>query len=137
MELTDTIMAACPCGSRKTTGECCGPFLARDALPETAEQLMRSRYSAYVAQDIDYLEATLWPALQRHFDRAATAAWSAENHWIGLTVLETREGGARDSRGTVRFIARYLAGGELREHREHSLFRRKAGRWYYVEALKD
>jgi len=42
----------CPCGSQKTYESCCGNFHSGLALPETAEELMRSRYSAYVKQDV-------------------------------------------------------------------------------------
>lgn len=96
---------------------------------------MRSRYTAYVREDIPYLKATLWPKYQPGFDFAATAAWAAENHWTGLTVLETEKGGAQDRDGLVLFEAGYLAGGRLNTHRERSRFRKKAGRWYYVEAV--
>ncbi len=51
----------CPCGSGKGFDLCCEPYLAGKALPETAEALMRSRYSAYVRQLIPYLKETLWP----------------------------------------------------------------------------
>ena len=38
----------CPCQSGKIYGECCGPVLEGKVKAETAEQLMRARYSAYV-----------------------------------------------------------------------------------------
>jgi len=127
----------CPCGSGRTFDLCCGPYLAGDALPETAEELMRSRYSAYVRQQIPYLKETLWPKYQPDFDALATGKWAADSHWTGLTVLETARGGPGDREGTVLFEAKYLAGGKLHTHRELSLFRKKAGRWYYVEGLPE
>ncbi len=98
---------------------------------------MRSRYSAYVRHEISYLKDTLWPRFQPSFDFAATANWASGNHWTGLQVLETGKGTERDRDGTVLFEAKYLAGGQLHTHRELSLFRKKAGRWYYVEALPE
>lgn len=127
----------CPCGSGRTLDLCCGPYLAGDALPQTAEALMRSRYSAYVRQEIRYLKETLWPKFQPDFDALATGRWAAESHWSGLTVLETAKGGPGDREGIVLFEAKYLAGGKLHTHRELSLFRKKAGRWYYVEGLPE
>ncbi|TYC53634.1 zinc chelation protein SecC [Rhodobacterales bacterium] len=126
---------ACPCGSGAALEICCGPFLSGAAVPPTAEKLMRSRYAAYVLQNIDYLKETLWPKYQDGFDTVATAKWAAENHWAGLAVLETEKGGEADRDGTVLFEAKYLTGGELKVHRELSRFRKKAGRWYYIEAL--
>ncbi len=125
----------CPCGSGKPLASCCGPFLDGSATPLSAETLMRSRYTAYVLQNIAYLKDTLWPKFQDGFDPEGTARWAAENHWTGLRVLETANGGEDDREGTVLFEAGYLAQGQLRTHRELSRFRKKAGRWYYVEAL--
>lgn len=125
----------CPCGSGAALDECCGRYVSGSALPDTAEALMRSRYTAYVLQNIDYLKATLWPKYQDGFDAAGTAKWAAENHWAGLAVLEVEKGGESDRDGVVLFEAKYLSGGVLKVHREKSRFRRKAGRWYYIEAL--
>jgi len=129
--------APCPCGSGAPPDLCCGPYLRGDAVPQTAEALMRSRYTAYVREDIAYLKATLWPRYQPSFDGPGTARWAAESHWTGLKVLETDKGREDDRDGTVLFEARYLAGGNLTVHREKSRFRRKAGRWYYVEAVPE
>lgn len=125
----------CPCGGGKSFDDCCGPYLSRASVPVTAEALMRSRYTAFVRQDISYLRDTLWPKNLRGFDEVATAKWAAENHWTGLTVLDVQKGGAADREGTVLFEARYLSGGKLNTHRECSRFRKKAANWYYVEAL--
>ncbi|SHM98139.1 YchJ family protein [Roseibium suaedae] len=129
--------AACPCGSGQVFGLCCGPYLSGEAAAPTAEALMRSRYSAYVCQKISYLKDTLWPKYQPGFDAVATAAWAAESRWTGLKVLGTTGGQAADRDGTVLFEARYLAGAKLNTHRELSRFRKKAGRWYYVEAIEE
>lgn len=126
---------ACPCGSGKDYLACCGPFLEGGQPAVTAETLMRSRYTAYVRGDIAYLKDTLWPKFQAGFDFAATARWAAENHWTGLAVLETEKGGQNDRDGIVLFEAKYLSGGTLHVHREKSRFRKKSGRWYYVEAV--
>nr|WP_319484140.1 YchJ family protein [uncultured Cohaesibacter sp.] len=127
----------CPCGSGKAYADCCAPYHQDRVLPQSAEALMRSRYSAFALQKIDYLKNTLWPKYQPGFDHFSTARWATENHWVGLKVLATEEGEAGDRQGTVLFEARYLAGGRLNTHRELSLFRKKSGRWYYVEALPE
>lgn len=130
---TDT----CPCGSGNSHLSCCGRFLSGQARAGTAEALMRSRYSAYVTLNISYLKETLWPQNRVGFDEAATAQWARENHWTGLSVLEIQKGCETDREGTVLFEAKYLAGGRLNTHRERSRFRKKAGRWYYVEAIAE
>lgn len=125
----------CPCGSNCSYEACCSPYVDGNALPETAEALMRSRYSAYVKGKIAYLKTTYWPKYQAEFDEVGTARWAAENHWTGLNVLKTEKGLKTDRDGTVLFEASYLAAGKLNTHRELSRFRKKAGRWYYVEAI--
>ena len=60
----------CHCGSGKPFDACCGPYLAGDALPPTAEALMRSRYSAYVEKDVDYLGSSLHPDHAADWDAA-------------------------------------------------------------------
>lgn len=96
---------------------------------------MRSRYSAYVLENVDYLKNTLWPKYQKSFDHVATAKWAAESHWTGLRILETEKGTEEDRDGFVTFEAKYLSGGTLHVHKENSRFRKKTGRWYYVEAV--
>lgn len=128
---------SCPCKSGRPFAECCSPFLEAERLPDTAQQLMRSRYSAFATGKISYLKETLWPKYQPEFDFAATANWAAENHWSGLNILRVEKGDAGDREGTVLFEAKYLTGGTLKTHRELSRFRRKSGRWYYVEALPE
>ena len=98
---------------------------------------MRSRYSAFALHQIDYLRETLWPSYQPGFDAFATAKWAVDNHWAGLTIIATEQGGVKDRQGTVLFEARYLSLGMLKMHREKSLFKKKAGRWYYLEAMPD
>lgn len=130
-------MTTCPCQSGKTLEACCGRFLSRKEQPETAEELMRSRYSAFVRRDIAYLKETLWPKLQKSLDVAGLAEWAETKQWIGLEILRTEAGGPDDTRGMVLFIARSLDGGKVTEHRENSAFRKKKGRWYYVSAVTE
>ncbi|MGN6888072.1 YchJ family metal-binding protein, partial [Neisseria sp. P0014.S008] len=62
-------------------------FHAREAAASTAEELMRSRYSAYVLQEIDYIVDTTVPAQQNLLDKQDLAAWSKQTQWSGLKVI--------------------------------------------------
>ena len=87
---------------------------------------MRSRYSAFVLDRSDYLQAT-WHASTRPVDVSA----DANTKWLGLEVRRHVAFGA--DRAEVEFVARYkLAGRAVRMH-ELSRFVREAGRWYYVD----
>jgi SEC-C motif-containing protein len=105
-----------------------------DGVPaETAEALMRSRYTAYVRGAIDYLIDTHDASTRGEVDRAGITSWSRQTEWLGLEVLDTVRGGASDGEGIVEFIARGRSGGQPFEHRERSHFRRRDGRWFYVD----
>jgi SEC-C motif-containing protein len=124
----------CLCGNPKTTTECCGAIIAGERPAQTAEQLMRSRYVAYVRGDIDYLVATHDPKTKRRFDREAAARWARSARWQGLRVAAVEDGGPEDDSGVVEFIASFTMDGKLQTHHERSRFRRlDDGRWVYSD----
>lgn len=116
----------CPCGSDGSFGSCCAPVLRDARLAATAEQLMRSRYTAHVVGDDGHLFRT-WHPRTRPSDVAA-----GDVEWLGLTILNVLDGEPGDGYGVVEFEAAYR-GGVLRERSE---FRWRAGRWLYVGALE-
>lgn len=62
-------LSHCPCGSGQPLETCC-TRMHRGQLARTPGELMRSRYSAYVLGEIDYLIQTTLPAQQAGLDRA-------------------------------------------------------------------
>jgi len=121
----------CPCDSGSTLNECCKPVIDGVAKASTAEALMRSRYTAYTLQDINYLASTLDPNELREFDKDGTAMWARESSWVGLEIVETSLGSPDDKEGTVEFKARYQRDGAIHEHHEVSRFRKIDGAWLY------
>lgn len=121
----------CPCG-RDVYARCCGPLHDRSAPAETAEALMRSRYSAFVLGRGDYLVETSTSA-PRPGQADELGAWGRSVGWVGLTVEAVEQGGPDDRDGVVRFTARYVEGGALFALSERSAFTRVDGRWRYVE----
>ncbi|MBK1724961.1 YchJ family protein [Thiocystis violacea] len=117
----------CPCGSRLGYADCCGRFIAGDALPATAEALMRSRYVAYATRQVDYLRATWHPSTcPKDLDPEPSI------RWIGLKILSTEAGAPADAEGWVEFVARYKIQGRAHRLRERSRFLRESGRWLYL-----
>ena len=123
----------CPCGSDRVYEQCCGPVLAGTGAARTAEALMRSRYTAYVTGQIEYLASSLHPEHRGDLDLAATQRWSQHARWLGLEVVSVSGGGEQDQEGEVEFIATYKEKGITRPHHERANFRRKNGVWYYVD----
>ncbi len=124
---------ACYCGNEPSFEECCGRYLEGDAKPDTAEALMRSRYCAYVIENIDYVVATHDPATSDEVDEEGAAKWAHDADWQGLEIVSTDKGGPSDDEGEVEFIARYTLEGTVYAHHERSTFRRIDGAWYYVD----
>ncbi|MDO8041429.1 YchJ family protein [Janthinobacterium sp. SUN137] len=143
---TPSTSAACPCGGA-SYASCCGPYIAGDAVPPTAEALMRSRYTAFTLRDEPYLRAT-W-----HASTCPTDALFAEEekvHWLGLEVksalrLRQRKAESADQaeeiqRDSVEFVARYKVNGRAHRLHEVSRFVREADnssggalRWFYLD----
>ena len=115
----------CPCGG-SAYERCCGRFIDNGEIPETAEQLMRSRYSAYVLHTEPYLKAT-WHASTRP---AETIVQDDDTKWLGLEVKKHVPAG---DEATVEFVARYKVGGRAHRLHEVSRFVREDGRWFYVD----
>lgn len=126
--------AACPCGrvdAKKRAvayADCCGRFVAHfDTTPAPdAEHLMRSRYSAFVHEQADYLLAT-WHSTTR----PASLDFEAGAKWLGLEVHEHKVTGADTAE--VEFVARYRVAGQAVRLHERSRFVREGGRWFYVD----
>lgn len=125
-------MAICPCGSTKDYQDCCGPVIGGSRLAETAEQLMRSRYSAYVNKEIGWLKASLHPDNRADFNEATTRSWADQAQWEGISILNTTKGGPSDTEGQVEFTVAFKEDGVRQEHRELSTFRKKDGAWYFT-----
>lgn len=127
--------APCPCGSDEPFGRCCLPLHLGERQADTAEALMRARYSAYAAGDLDYVWQT-WHPKTRPAKLAETGLT-----WTGLEIVDTVDGRAGDESGEVEFRAHYIenrrsgrsapgVGGTLHER---SRFAVRARRWFYVD----
>lgn len=117
----------CPCGLPTAYADCCGALHSGRAAATTAEQLMRSRYSAFAVCDAGYLLRS-WHSTTRppglDLDR--------DTRWTGLDILGSTGGSAFHSEGTVEFRAHYRSGGAEGVQHENSRFAREDGRWVYV-----
>jgi SEC-C motif-containing protein len=126
-------LTPCPCQSGQSFEVCCGPILAGAPAP-TALALMRSRYTAYARGDVAHLARTLAPEHRAGFDMADVSASMNSTQWLGLEILDTKDGGVEDRTGIVEFVARFQAQGQTRALRERSRFCRDTdGSWVYVD----
>jgi SEC-C motif domain protein len=88
---------------------------------------MRSRYSAYVLCNEQYLLATWHPRT-----RPSSISFSKNQKWLGLSVIKASTTG--DASAEVEFIARSRVSNAaaVRQH-ERSRFVHEGGRWFYID----
>ena len=159
----------CPCqinpsvetiSARLSYQDCCQPYheaIYNDALyndgvgnvdgvkAETAERLMRTRYSAFVLVKPEYIVKTTLPAEQALLDAQSIESWAKETDWAGLEIVEhTPKLGKRHAQ--VEFKAYFRTTDkatkgveEIQAHHELSAFvqvKNKANndaRWYFLD----
>ncbi|MCK0106543.1 YchJ family metal-binding protein [Marinobacter sp. S0848L] len=115
--------AQCPCGSGADYSRCCQPWLLGQPAP-TPEALMRSRYTAFVKHNVEYLLATWHSAT-----RPSELELEGSPAWTSLNIIEASE---KSDRGTVHFRALYRTGSGWGYLEEQSDFVREEGRWFYL-----
>ncbi|MEZ5341367.1 MAG: YchJ family metal-binding protein [Acidimicrobiales bacterium] len=114
----------CPCGKPTVMESCCGPIMAGDVAPATAEALMRSRYTAFVVGDVAHLMRSWHPST-----RPTSLVLDKRIVWRGLQIEKCEAGQQFDATGVVVFTAWFEGGSQ----RERSRFARVGGDWMYVD----
>ena len=102
-------------------------------MPPTAHALMRSRYTAFVLKDVDYLYDTLELSSRKSYDAESVRAWAEGATWHSFTILDQEAGQENDTEGVVEFEARYSIEGVDKLHHERASFVKKNKRWYFNE----
>lgn len=121
----------CPCGSDLPFEMCCKPLLGGERNAQTAEALMRSRYTAYTRAQVDYILATTHPERRGEYAETSIREWAENATWHSLEIQETVQGGPEDDCGEVEFVAYYTQDGIENRHHEKSEFRKKDDVWYF------
>lgn len=126
-------METCPCGSGRSYEECCGAIIKGEKTADTAEELMRSRYTAYVKVETDHLYESTHPDHRKGYDHKGTRHWAESSRWEGLEILATKGGRPEDEEGEVEFIARYREKDLRKQYHELASFRKEKGIWYFTD----
>lgn len=123
-------MKLCPCGSLQHYTACCGLYLEQGNLPETPEQLMRSRYTAFTREDWDYIKNTMKGKALSTFNEHNN---QSPHLWITLKIIHCHQ--ETPDTGSVEFIASYLKNSHIQAIHEKSEFRREAEKWFYIDGI--
>jgi SEC-C motif-containing protein len=123
----NTKLNSCPCGTGRAFEKCCQPYIKGSQEAPTAEALMRSRYSAYVINDEQYLLDS-WHASTRPKSIVADPLIQ----WLRLKIVD-----ANSQSDHVEFVATYRLNGKAHKLCENSRFIYEAGKWFYLQAAMD
>ena len=121
----------CPCGSGIAGDACCIPALKNQVIPSTCRALVRTRFTAFVRRDAEYLLKTWHPETRPQKD-VVCQQWTK---WVELEIIDSSDGQITDQVGTVTFRARFIDGAWLRSFNEKSRFERHGNHWLYVDGV--
>lgn len=122
----------CPCGSGNSTETCCMPVILGDMEVKSPEQLMRSRYTAYVMRRADYILSS-WHSSTRPDEMVL----ESNPDWSGLKIVDTSFVNSQQAEEAyVEFIAGFLDNGVPGVMRERSRFLKEQEQWCYVDGVQ-
>lgn len=122
----------CPCLTGEPYDSCCSPLHRQKEFAKTAEQLMRSRYSAFVLGITDYLINTLHHSKRKPDDHQQLQSTIKSTHWQGLSIISKSAGDEKDNIGEVEFVA-FFQEQTIQQLHENSRFIKEDERWYYLD----
>lgn len=126
----------CYCGSSKSFSNCCKLIHENIFEAKTAEQLMRSRYTAFVLANGDYLQKSHSEKTRPNAnEQKELIRWTKSVEWFKLEVFKTEKGKENDSVGSVEFKAYFYSNGNLEMIYEKSSFMKENGHWVYFGIL--
>jgi SEC-C motif-containing protein len=132
--ILETIMGLCVCCSGKMYEMCCHIFISGIAQPATAQELMRSRYTAYVRCEVSYIIHTTHPSTRGQYNPKAIKEWAVSSVWEKLEIVSTKKGTLMDTTGHVEFKAYYSDSADQKHiHHEYSTFEKLNSNWFFVE----
>ena len=122
---------SCPCCSEMPYSLCCEHFIEGLQLPDTPEQLMRSRFTAFVLKNVDYILSTVTGPAKTTQTKESLQSSLNEVEWQKLEVV--RSAILETGLGEVEFKAYYSLNNETHILHEISTFQRIENKWHYKD----
>jgi SEC-C motif-containing protein len=116
----------CFCGSKKDFDVCCGAIITGTKKATTPEELMRSRYSAYVQGNGRYLVLSAAKEKRHNEDVELIEEFNNSVAWLGLEILSAAD-------EFVEFKAFYRDKEGIKVLHERSRFMKEDELWVYVD----
>ena len=122
----------CPCGSSINYSNCCKIAHLETTKIKTAQQLMRSRYTAFTIAMGNYLMSSHHSSTRPLSEKNDIVNWAKSVKWDRLEILNTTKGLQKDNEGTVEFKAYFYEQNKLQCIHENSKFVKGNGVWVYL-----
>ena len=118
----------CPCNPNRLYKDCCQKAHKNIKKVISAEQLMRSRYSAFVLADIKYLNKSHHSSTRpSEKEYKELELWARSVRWVKLEILNSKE-------YFVEFKATFIENGSFDIIQENSVFCKENNYWVYLNA---
>lgn len=126
----------CPCGKNQNIyKDCCERIHLDIHQARTAEELMRSRYSAFALCNGDFLLKSHSKEFRNPDTMQNTIRWARSVAWNHLEIITKTNGNENDIEGTVEFKAYFKEKNKLKYIHENSLFVKENNHWVYYNGL--
>ena len=122
----------CPCESGKHYNDCCGAIISNQRKANTAEELMRARYTAFTSANVDFLLRTHQKKSRPNKQKNKIKRWANSVEWIGLAISKTIGGMEYDNDGYVEFRAIFIENNQYEHIHENSYFLKEDDEWFYA-----
>ncbi|MET6759021.1 YchJ family protein [Pseudoalteromonas sp. NCIMB_1079] len=128
--MTSLNTTLCFCSSGHNYADCCEPLHLSVMQTDTPEQLMRSRFSAYVIKNAKYVYQTYAKEKQAENPVKEINDFANSCRFINLDLIDSSHDG---DTGTVEFKAQYFYQNLFCELHEKSQFIKENTQWRYLD----
>ena len=123
----------CPCGSHEHYDNCCGQYIEGKMPAPTAEKVMRSRYTAYTLDNMEYIQLTMSGKALVTFKQTHKQDKPTPVKWHPLHVIESHIDKTDAKHAFVTFFTSYALNNRIHTIYECSEFINEGGQWYYID----
>ena len=122
----------CFCGNKLTFEQCCQPIIDGKKDARNAEELMRSRFTAYEVKNYEYILHTYTSAKRTKLTASELSDSAQDTQWLSLKVIAHH---TKKHTAQVEFKAYYKVYNTYYVMHELSGFIFESGKWLYSHGV--
>jgi SEC-C motif-containing protein len=136
------INAPCPCSSGLSYSSCCSKYHSNEEMPNTPEQLLRSRYVAYKEKIAGYIADTTYPESSEWSGTRTQYLSAVKQTMKRMECVELKIGSQKEGRAPEEYFIEFnllyrdraLEGDKILNRKERSRFLKAGGKWFYMDS---